>query len=155
REGDEVTLTLEGQVLGTPAYMSPEQAAGSGHGVDRRSDVYSLGVVLYELLTGEPPFRGSRAMVLHQVLAEEPRPPRRLNDKVPHDWETVCRKALAKETARRYATAGALAEDLRRWLRGEPVGARPAGRWERLRRWCRRNPAVASLAGILVALLVA
>jgi tetratricopeptide (TPR) repeat protein len=154
REGAELTLTLEGQVLGTPAYMSPEQAAGQGHRVDRRSDVYSLGVVLYELLCGEPPFRGTHDMILHQVLHEEPQPPRRLNDKIPGDLETVCLKALAKEPGRRYATAGALAEDLRRWLRGEPIRARPAGRAERFGRWCRRNPAVAALTATLALFLV-
>jgi WD40 repeat protein len=145
REEAEIVMTLEGQVLGTPAYMSPEQAAGHGHRVDRRSDVYSLGVVLYELLCGERPFRGSRAMLLHQVQYEEPRPPRRVNDKVPRDLETICLKTMAKEPRRRYGTAGDLAADLRRFLRGEPIEARPTGRAERLWRWCRRNPTVAAL----------
>jgi tetratricopeptide (TPR) repeat protein/tRNA A-37 threonylcarbamoyl transferase component Bud32 len=149
RDAGEITMTLEGQVLGTPAYMSPEQVRNP-HAVDGRSDVYSLGVILYQLLTGELPFRGVTRMVLHQVLSDEPRPPRRLNDKIPRDLETITLKCLAKEPGRRYRTAGELAADLRRWLAGEPIHARPVGRVGRVWRWCRRKPAVAGLTAALV-----
>jgi tRNA A-37 threonylcarbamoyl transferase component Bud32 len=145
REAGEITMTIEGQVLGTPAYMSPEQARGEAHAVDKRGDVYSLGVVLYQLLTGELPFRGTQRMLLHQVLHDEPRAPRSLNDHIPRDLETICLKAMAKEPGRRYATARELANDLRHWLIGESIRARPVGRVERALRWAKRRPAAAGM----------
>jgi eukaryotic-like serine/threonine-protein kinase len=144
------TATEEGQVLGTPAYMAPEQARGEVKCIDARTDLYSLGVVLYELLTGELPFRGNNRMLLRQVLEEEPQPPRRVQDEVPRDLETVCLKAMAKEPAERYAGAAEFADDLRRFLHGQPVHARPVGPIGRLIRWSRRRPTLAGLSAALL-----
>ena len=146
----EATVTVDGPMVGTPAYMAPEQARGDRAGVDARTDVYALGVVLYEMLTGTRPFLGTARMLLLRIQEEEPRPPRKLDESIPVDLETICLKAMAKEPAGRYEGAGALAADLRRFLAGEPVLARPEGRLARLARTCRRRPVQAGLVAALV-----
>ncbi|MEQ8788640.1 MAG: serine/threonine-protein kinase [Pirellulaceae bacterium] len=149
-------LTMTGGIIGTPSYMPPEQAGGRGDQIGVCSDVYSLGAVLYQLLTGSPPFRSANvAQTIQQVLHDEPISPRTLNPNLPRDLETICLKCLQKEPARRYATAQQLADELRRYLDGEPILARPIGRAARAVRWCRRNPTVASLSAAAVGLLVA
>jgi serine/threonine protein kinase len=138
--------TQSGEIMGTAAYVSPEQAMGKTRRVGSATDVYSLGAILYELLTGRPPFLAATmfdAMV--ELMSREPLPPRRLQAAIPRDLETICLKCLEKEPGRRYASAAALAEDLRRYQAGEPIAARPIGRLERGWRWCRRNPVVAGL----------
>jgi serine/threonine-protein kinase len=149
-------LTQSGVPLGTPSYMAPEQARGDTHAIGPAVDVYALGAILYELLTGRPSFRAETAAeTVLQVINQDPVPPARLNAKVPRDLETICLKCLHKDSQRRYATAAALAEDLQRFQRGESIAARPAGLPERLGKWVRRRPAIVTLLGATVLFTIA
>jgi WD40 repeat protein len=148
------SLTKSMTVMGTPAYMAPEQATGGSKHVTTAADVYGLGAILYELLSGRPPFQGeSELQVLQKVQDKEPEPPVRMNPTVDSDLQTICLKCLQKDPEARYLSAEAVAQDLERWLAGDTIQARPAGTTERVWRWCRRKPALASLLAMVLVLM--
>ena len=151
----EADITDSNAILGTPSYMAPEQALGETRSAGPAADIYALGAILYDCLTGRPPFKGASALeTLDQVRRQEPAPPRQLNERIPRDLETICLKCLRKEASKRYASATELADDLRRYLDGRPIQARPVGRLETSVKWVRRNPAMASLMAVSVMALL-
>jgi len=150
RVAEDSSLTLSGQLLGTPSYMAPEQAGGKAKPLSIAADIYSLGAILYEVLTGQPPFAADTPLAtLQQVRDTEPRRPSAINRQISRDLEIICLKCLEKDPKRRYASAGALAEDLERWLEGRTILARPVGHTAKLWRWYRRKPMIAGLAAAL------
>ncbi len=151
----ESTVTRTMEVLGTPSYMAPEQAVGNNAAVSSVTDVYGLGAVLYQLLTGQPPFAGGTTYETIKLLLDtEPRQPRLVNPKIDRDLSTICLKCLEKDPKRRYSSALALAEDLERWLKHEPIQGRRTGIFARGKKWVRRNPSIAVMAAMLLALAV-
>jgi WD40 repeat protein len=147
----DVEMTATGAILGTPAYMSPEQASGRRGSITTATDVYGLGAILYALLTGRAPFASeSVADTITRVREQPPEPPRKLNARIPRDLEVICLKCLEKDPRRRYGGAQALADDLRAWLDGRPIAARPVGAPMRLWLWCKRRPTIAALLGLVL-----
>lgn len=155
-ESGDSSSTRTGTIMGTPSYMAPEQARGDTQAIGPAADQYSIGAILYEMLTGRPPFASANPMdTIMQVIREEPIPPRLLATKTPVDLETICLKSLQKDIGARYRDCLELAEDLQRFTRGEPILARPVGHSERLWRWCKRNPLLSSVSAAAIALLLA
>ncbi len=153
---DDSGQTRTGLIMGTPDYMSPEQATGAHALVSVTSDVYSLGSILFDMLTGQPPFKSATIVeTLARVTKEPARTPSTLNQRVGKDLETICLKCLEKDPTKRYRSAASLADELERHLRGEPILGRPVGSAEKLWRWCRRNPGLATMGGALFTMLVA
>jgi len=151
----ESTVTRTREVLGTPSYMAPEQAAGETTKLGKATDVYGLGAVLYQLLTGHPPFAGGTTYeTIRLLLNTEPRKPRALNRKIDRELSTICLKCLEKDPKRRYSSALALTEDLEHWLKHEPIQAKPSGFFTHGRKWVRRNPSTTVLVTLLVALAI-
>lgn len=154
REFGDITLTLHGQAVGTPAYMSPEQALGESRFIDRRADLYAMGVILFELLTGQQPFSGDAGNLLLNILTLEPPSPRSLRQDIPIDLETICLKCMEKNPLHRYQSAEELADELRRFISGKPITARPIGTWGRSVKWCRRNPAWATVVFVAILAII-
>jgi serine/threonine protein kinase len=152
---DEKGQTQTGAIMGTPSYLSPEQAEGKTREIGPATDIYALGAILYEMLTGRPPFQGESTLdILEQVRLHDPIPPSRFQRKVPCDLDTICLKCLEKEPGKRYPSAGHLADDLRRFLAGQPILARPAPLWEQGVKWAKRKPALAALLAVTAAALL-
>jgi hypothetical protein len=156
RLDDDSEQTKSGAILGTPSYMAPEQAHGNNSQIGPATDVYALGAILYETLTGRPPFRAATVLeTMEQVRSDEPVSPCRLQPSAPRELEIICLKCLQKEPERRYHTAQELADDLQRFLAGEPIHARPIRWWQRTFKWAKRKPAAAALPGIATLLGIA
>lgn len=150
-----ITVTQDGDIFGTPVYMPPEQARGDVHQIDHRSDIYAVGVILYQLLTGEKPFKASSSRtLLYSIQNDDPKRPRAVDKRIPRDLEVICQKAIEKDSALRYQTASAMADDLQRWLDGHPILARPASRWRKISKWIIRHKALAAALAVAICSLI-